>query len=81
MIEIAEAQAATFRKDMAERDKATNDKIDKISTAQKSFFEQQKEQERVTEEREAAAAARQAQSGRRHWRNRCSNRLGNSRCP
>ena len=62
MKEMAEVQAAAFRKDMAERDKATNDKIDKISTAQQSFFEQQKEHERTAEEREAAAAARQAQS-------------------
>eukprot|EP00966_Prymnesium_polylepis_P160832 3716754-Prymnesium_polylepis.1 len=61
-MEIAESQATTFRKDMAARDEATNDKIDKISTAQQSFFAQQKEHERKTEEREANAAARQAQS-------------------
>eukprot|EP00966_Prymnesium_polylepis_P130973 3029204-Prymnesium_polylepis.1 len=63
------AQSEKFRKDMVARDKATNDKIDKIAKAQTSFIEQQKEHERKTEEREAKAAARQAQADAlSHWR-------------
>jgi hypothetical protein len=60
--EMDKAQSASVRADLMAQDKLVSSKIEQIAVAQKEFFDQQKEHERLAEEREAKVAARAAES-------------------